>query len=154
MPSQEPRRHVDVLLETIPVKDRTVIDVGCGDGKLVRRLAQSGAKATGVEISPAKVTRAKSNDPDGSGAYVEGRGEALPFANASLEGVIFFNSLHHVPEGLMSPALAEAERILKVGGWLYVAEPIADGPNFRVSALVDDETHVRALAQTALDGRP
>jgi len=55
----------------------------------------------------------------------------------------------------MAAALAEAARVLKPGGTLYVAEPLAQGPYFEAMKPVHDETVVRGRAyeilQTAAD---
>ena len=64
--------------------------------------------------------------------------------------VIFFNSLHHVPAESMDAALAEAARVLRRDGLLYVQEPSAQGPAFELLRPVNDETPVRNAAQQAL----
>jgi SAM-dependent methyltransferase len=64
--------------------------------------------------------------------------------------VLFMRSLHHVPESSMLPALVDARRVLRPGGVVYVAEPLAEGDYFELVRIVDDETDVRAAAQRAL----
>jgi 2-polyprenyl-3-methyl-5-hydroxy-6-metoxy-1,4-benzoquinol methylase len=44
-PTRSPR---DVLDEHLPDGEPLVVDVGCGDGALVRHLARRGARAFGV----------------------------------------------------------------------------------------------------------
>jgi SAM-dependent methyltransferase len=83
---------------------------------------------------------------------VEGSAEELPFATASFDGVIFLNSLHHVPVAAMGRALEQAARVLRPGGLLYVQEPLARGPAFELLRAVDDETEIRAAALRALAG--
>jgi SAM-dependent methyltransferase len=63
---------------------------------------------------------------------------------------VFANSLHHVPTELLDTALAEAARVLRPGGVLYVQEPLAEGAYFELVRAVDDETEVRAAAQAAI----
>ncbi|MGH2891270.1 MAG: class I SAM-dependent methyltransferase, partial [Solirubrobacteraceae bacterium] len=75
---------------------RDVVDVGCGDGSLVRRLVKLGARVTGVEVSAEQLRSATEAD-DGSGAsYLVGRAQALPLADGSVDLVVFMRSLHHV----------------------------------------------------------
>jgi ubiquinone/menaquinone biosynthesis C-methylase UbiE len=147
------------LEELLGVGGRDVLDVGCGEGGLVRRLASAGARVVGLDPLAAALEharRAGSGDP--SERYVDGVAQALAFAAASFDVVIFFNSLHHVPVDSMDLALAEAARVLRPGGVLYVQEPLAQGSFFELMRPVEDETPVRAAAQDALtraaaDGR-
>jgi len=135
------------------VRDRDVLDVGCGAGWLVRRLRGAGARAVGVDPLGVALERARAEDPDdGAPArYVEAGAQALPFEDSSFDTVVFFNSLHHVPPASLDRALAEATRVLRAGGVLYVQEPLARGEFFELTTPVHDETGVRAAAQEALD---
>jgi ubiquinone/menaquinone biosynthesis C-methylase UbiE len=145
------RRHTEVLFEKVEPDRKAVLDVGCGDGALVRALAEAGALAVGLEVSAAQLAKARAAGPVPGADYLAGQGENLPFPDDGLDVVVFFNSLHHVPLGKMDLALDEAVRVLKSGGLLYVAEPLAEGPNFEVSRHFDDETEVRAAAYRALE---
>jgi ubiquinone/menaquinone biosynthesis C-methylase UbiE len=148
MPGQ-PTQPLDELLD---VRDRDVLDVGCGEGALVRRLASRGARAVGLDPSAMALERARRDGASGPTArYVEGAAEALPFADSSFDLVIFFNSLHHVPAESMDAALGEAARVLRSGGVVYVQEPLAKGAAFELLRPVEDETRVRGAAQEALD---
>ena len=66
--------------------------------------------------------------------------------SASLKKALFCNSFHHVPRANFDIAIEEARRVLRPGGKLYFSEPIADGPQFELSRLINDETEVRAFA--------
>jgi SAM-dependent methyltransferase len=148
-PRVEPTALLDELLD---VSARDVLEVGCGEGWLVRRLAAAGARVTGLDPQPAALERARRDDgPDQHARYVEGVAQELPFAGGSFDAVVFFNSLHHVPEADMDAALAESARVLRPGGLLYVQEPLAEGEFFELTGAVEDETRVRALAQASLE---
>ena len=134
------RTTLDVLDEVIAPAGRTIVDVGCGDGALVRALANQGARMIGVEISAGQLEGARAHPPVADERYVEGTGQALPLADDSADAVVFLQSLHHVPEEHMDAALAEAARVAPL---VYVQEPLAQGPFFDLVALVDDETRVR-----------
>ena len=84
------------------------------------------------------------------GDYLRAGAEDLPLPEAALEGAVFFNSLHHVPVPLQDKALAEAARVIRPEGFLYILEPLAEGPSFRAGRLIDDETEVRARAYEAI----
>lgn len=145
------RQSSDVLLERLDLQDKRVIDVGSGDGTLARLMAGRGAHVLGIETSARQLAKAAAVKTVADEVYVEGEAEDLPVADGSIDVVVFFNSLHHVPAGeSMDKALAEAARVLKSSGLLYVSEPIAEGAFFDLCCPVDDETEVRARARAAL----
>jgi ubiquinone/menaquinone biosynthesis C-methylase UbiE len=148
--AMERRRNTDVIVETIALEGKRVIDVGCGDGSLVRLMARNGAHVLGVECSPRQLAKARAAAKVADEEIVEGIGQALPAPDQSADLVVFFNSLHHIPAEAMMPALGEAARVLKPGGRVYVSEPVAEGKFFECVRPIDDETRVRALAYEAL----
>jgi ubiquinone/menaquinone biosynthesis C-methylase UbiE len=132
------------------VRGREVLDVGCGEGWLVRRLAEHGAaRVVGADPLEVALARARAQDPDGS--YVVAGAQALPFEDASFDATVMFNSLHHVPVEHMDAGLSEVARVLRPDGRLYVQEPLAEGPFFELIRSVDDETEVRGAARAALE---
>ncbi|MBL4614169.1 MAG: class I SAM-dependent methyltransferase [Magnetovibrio sp.] len=152
-PTNAPRRsNSEVLTATLELQGKKVIDIGCGEGHLVRLMTRHGAKAFGVECSAIQLEQAHAQKPVGDEVYFEGRAEKLPFDSDSIDVAVFFNSLHHVDIEHMALALNEAARVLKSDGILYVCEPVAQGPHFDLMQPVHDETMVRAKAYEALQG--
>lgn len=143
-----------LLAELVPLEGATVVDVGCGDGDLVRWLAGRGAHAIGVEVGEEPLARARAADPVADERYEQGGGEALPLPDSSADAATFIQSLHHVPVELMDRALAEVARVLRPGGLAFVQEPLAEGEQFEVLVPLDDETRVRHEAQAALGRLP
>jgi ubiquinone/menaquinone biosynthesis C-methylase UbiE len=142
---------VRLLEELVQIKDRDVLDVGCGEGYVARRLAEAGARVVALDPLPGAIEVARATAPEGpSLRYVEGSAEALPFADQSFDAVIFFNSLHHVALHAMELALDQAARVLRPGGVLYVQEPLAQGAAFELLRQIEDETGVRSAALEAL----
>lgn len=146
------RRNTDVIVETLTLQGKRVIDVGCGDGGLVRRLSRLGARVLGVECSPRQLAKAHAVVKVGDEEIVEGVGQALPVDDESADLVVFFNSLHHIPIEHQAKAMAEAARVLKTDGEVYVNEPLPFGPFFEAARPVDDETWVRGAALAAVKG--
>ena len=144
------RRNAEMLTQTIELAGRDVLDIGCGDGTLVRAMAEAGARVTGLEVSAEKVEGARQIAGVAGETYIQGRAEDLALNDASLDVVVFFKSLHHVPAADMMAAFAEAMRVLRPGGLIYVAEPIPAGPLFELMLPVHDETEVRAHASNAI----
>jgi ubiquinone/menaquinone biosynthesis C-methylase UbiE len=142
-----------VLTRLVAVPGREVVDVGCGGGELARGLSTEGARVIGVEISETQLSAARGVGAQVSVAgvdYVVGRAEALPLPDSSQDLVVFMRSLHHVPIAAMGQALAEARRVLRPAGAVYVAEPLAEGDWYELQSIIEIEAETRAAAQAAL----
>ena len=139
-----------VLDRLVQVSGRSLIDVGCGGGALARALAERGATVLGVEPDPVQAERNRTAPETERVTFAEGRAESLPVGDATVDGVIFGRSLHHVPQAAMRPALGEARRVLRSGGFAYVMEPVMEGPFSAVIKPFHDETEVRAQAREAV----
>ena len=144
---------VEALEGIVEPAGKTVIDVGCGDGALVRHFARLGARAIGIEVSAGQLERALKQAGEGE-SYNVASGERLPFADASAHVVLYMKSFHHLPVAAMRPALTEAARVLAPGGRLVAVEPLPEGTFFELTRLADDETEVRAAAYAALKSPP
>jgi 2-polyprenyl-3-methyl-5-hydroxy-6-metoxy-1,4-benzoquinol methylase len=146
----EIRSNESVLNEVFDLKGLRVADIGSGAGEMVRYMTRQGASVTGLECGELQLEKARSYPPEGDEVYLEGVGQEQPFDDNAFDAITFFNSLHHVPLEHMASALAEAKRVVKPAGTVYVAEPIASGSGFELHAPVDDETSVRTAAYDAI----
>jgi len=144
------QNNADVLREHLDLPGKDVIDVGCGEGDMVRVMTAAGARVIGVDCTAKQLEKARAAEPAGDENYIDGVGEDLPFDDASKDIVVYFNALHHVPMESQPKALDEVARVLKPGGTAYVAEPLAEGAQFDLMKLVHDETEVRAFALEVL----
>ncbi len=147
------RSDAAALQAVAPVAGLTLIDVGCGAGNNARDLAEAGATVLAVEPDPVQAAKNRDAAPAQGVSFVEARAERLPADSGSIDGVVFFRSLHHVPVEAMAAALAEAARVLKPdSGFLCLIEPGMTGTYFPLMRPYHDETRVREAAQGALDG--
>jgi SAM-dependent methyltransferase len=99
------------------VDGQTVLDVGCGEGRFCRMLAERGADTTGLDPTPALIERARTLHPEGN--YMEGFGENLPFSDQAFDFVVTYLTLIDIAD--YRAAIAEMARVLKPGGRLVVA---------------------------------
>ena len=141
---------LQVLTELADPAGRDVVDIGCGQGGLVRELAALGSRVVGIEISEQQLETARERDGDSGAEYRVGTAQALPLADGSVDVAVFMRTLHHVPGEQLGAALREARRVLRPDGIVYVAEPLAEGDYFTLTSLVEDELEVRRAAQAAL----
>jgi SAM-dependent methyltransferase len=89
-----------------------LLDVACGSGLITSAAAAAGAQAEGVDFSPEMVSAAKERFPQL--AFRQADAEALPFADETFDAVAIGFGVHHFPFPVR--ALAEARRVLRVGG--------------------------------------
>lgn len=114
------RRHVldpVMLPRALATKPRTMLDVGCGEGRFCRMLKAHGVAASGIDPTAALIARAR--DLDDESTYIEASGDKLPFADASFDLVVSYLSLIDMPE--IDAPIAEMARVLAPGGALLIA---------------------------------
>lgn len=142
------RFHRDRFLELLPPPPARVLDVGCGEGRLPRELTSRGYEVTGIDASPTLIGHARHADPDGD--YRVADAARLPLANASVQLVTAFLSLHDMHD--MEGAVAEAARVLAAGGRLCAAivHPINSAGRFEASE--PDAAFV--IRSSYFEGRP
>jgi SAM-dependent methyltransferase len=146
----------DRLVAAVP-RDARVLDLACGDARLVRRLSRDGRRAIGIDLAPSRrpggvpgESPTHSADPAATDAapeprLVQGRAQALPFAARAFDACVchlafmLFDELEHV--------VGELRRVVVPGG-VFAAVlgggPTADDPG-------DDAFH-RFLAIAAPRG--
>jgi ubiquinone/menaquinone biosynthesis C-methylase UbiE len=93
-----------------------VLDVGNGQGIDLFHYASSGARATGVDLTPrhCELARAHLAAMGLEATVVDGDAETLPFDDESFDRVSSNGVLHHTPD--MPGALREVHRVLRPGG--------------------------------------
>lgn len=99
------------------------LEVGCGEGTNLARLARRGAP-TGIDRYPAKARFAARAVPAARVAAADAT--ALPFRDGTFKSVLVRDLLHHLPAPRR--ATAEAVRVLAPGGTLLVVEPNGANP--------------------------
>lgn len=96
-----------------------VVDVGCGTGITVQYLRDAyGLTASGVDISAARLQQGRARIA--GLRLIRAAGEALPFANDSLDGVLMECSLSVMQNA--DRVLAEVGRVLSPGGKLGITD--------------------------------
>lgn len=143
--------HIDAIDQQFSVDGRFLVDVGAGDMSLSRLLAARGASVLAIEPDPVQAEKNRRAEVISNVGFAETTAESIPVEPASVDGVVFKYSLHHIPAEAYAAVFEEVRRILKPDGFLYVTEPVADGPYDQVMRLFHNEKAVRADAQAALD---
>jgi|GEM_PF-3041853 len=93
-----------------------VLDLGCGAGQLAQHLGNHDLEVVGVDLSAAMVGRARAR---GVEAFIGGF-DRLPFAAATFDGALAFNSFVHTPRSGLGEVFTEVRRVLVPGAPLTV----------------------------------
>lgn len=144
--------ELDLLGQLVPLHAQRIIELGCGDARLARRLlaAHPACSVTGLEVDERQHAKNLAAPAVPGLGFVAGGAQAIPLPEASFDLALMLKSLHHVPLAQLDAALAETHRVLRPGGWLYVSEPVFDGALNEIIRLFNDERQVRREAYLAL----
>ena len=101
----------------------TALDLGCGTGKLLDRLATEfpHLQGVGVDVSTEMIAQAQANCryPDRL-TFQPGRSDRLPLVDASVDAAFSTISMAHYLD--LPAVLAELRRVIRPGGALYWAD--------------------------------
>ncbi len=98
-----------------------VVEVGCGPGHITAYLAEAGADATGVDLSPAMVAQARTRYPEGSYEVGDLHRLMRPTTATGWSAVLAWYSLIHLAGSELPDAVAALSRPLAPDGWLLIA---------------------------------
>ncbi|MGA7171555.1 MAG: methyltransferase domain-containing protein, partial [Candidatus Sulfotelmatobacter sp.] len=106
--------------------DDELVDIGCGDGTLLRLAANAGVRhALGILATEEEVTLVKATGLNVRQAF----SDRLPIPSASATVVVCNNVLLVVPREKISLSLREMHRIAKPGARIFIGEiPFVPGP--------------------------
>lgn len=94
--------------------DRDVLEVGCGTGLLLERMARFARSAKGIDLSDGMLEKARARGLD----VTLGSATELPFPNASFDVACSFKVLPHVQD--IKRALDEMTRVVRPGGIVMI----------------------------------
>lgn len=133
------------------VRGRSILDVGCGEGRFCRMLAERGATATGIDPTASLLETARQRDP--ATRYEVAMAEDLPFADGSFDDVVTYLTLVDILD--YRKALEEMTRVLRPGGRLLILNVaphcsvangwVKDAQGVRQYYAMDDYMEERAL---------
>jgi ubiquinone/menaquinone biosynthesis C-methylase UbiE len=116
----------DQLTLLVPPAGRRTLDVGCGEGRVGRRLSAEGHRVAGIDSSPTLAGLAR--QAGGFQELVCGDAAKLPWEAQSFDLALAFMSLHDMED--LSGTVAEIARVLEPGGrfCLAIVHPLNRAP--------------------------
>ncbi|MFO7717380.1 MAG: class I SAM-dependent methyltransferase [Thermodesulfobacteriota bacterium] len=142
-PDQE---TVATLCRYVDLRQKHVLEIGCGDGRLSTPLREVVHRLVGVEPSFSDLLRSRQRCPKWEA--INASGQALPFQNRVFDAVVFSLSLHHHPDCAL--ALDQAAAAVAPGGVLMALEPEYTGELSQVCTVFQDEREDLEAAQDAV----
>ncbi|TVL90373.1 class I SAM-dependent methyltransferase [Streptomyces sp. SAJ15] len=103
-----------------------VADVGCGPGLVTGHLHGLGLNVFGIDLSPRMVALARQAHPELR--FEQGSMTALDLPDGTLDGLVAWYSIIHVPLDRLPEVFAEFHRVLAPGGRLLLGFQIGDEP--------------------------
>jgi len=102
-----------------------VADVGCGPGRVAALFASHGFEVIGIDVSAALLDVARRAHP--TIVFEEGQLTALPMADATLAGAVYWYSIICTPPELLDDVFVEMNRALLPGGYVLLAFQVGHG---------------------------
>jgi len=140
--------EADIYDRLLSLDNSHILELGCGTAMLTRNIAGAGTnrKITALEVDEiAHGNNMQITDLPNVSFGLAGA-EDIPLENETVDVVLMFKSLHHVPLDQMDRAMREIKRVLKPGGHAYISEPIFAGAFNDILRLFHDESRVREAA--------
>lgn len=128
------------------VAGKRVLDAASGEGYGSFLLAQAAAHVTGVDLSPDAVAHAAQRYPRENLHYVAGSVTGLPLADGSVDVVVSFETIEHLPA--QAEMLAEFRRVLTPDGVLIISSP--NRPVYNEAGGEANHYHMRELDRDEL----
>lgn len=104
------------------VKEKNILDIGCGFGWYEKMAIENGAKSiTGIEPDKKNFQQTANEIPKAK--FVVAAAENLPFCNCSFDKVVMLEVLEHLPKGTEYKSIKEVYRVLASNGEFILSTP-------------------------------
>ncbi len=145
---------LELMGELLPLKDATVVELGCGSARMTRMMVERFAprRVIATEVDEIQHDKNLAIDDLPGVTFVVGGAQHIDLPDREADVVIMLKSLHHVPMEAMDQAMDEIARVLRPGGLAYLSEPVFAGEFNEILRLFNDEQRVREAAFAAVAG--
>src|SRR4051812_14182087 len=121
-------------------RGKQVLEVGCGTGLILDRVAAFASRTSGIDLSGGMLARAAARGL----SVVQASATELPIASASVDVAYSFKVLAHIPD--IAGAMREMSRVVRPGGYVIAEFYNARSLRRLVKAVkpptaVSDQTH-------------
>jgi SAM-dependent methyltransferase len=145
--------ELDIVNELLDMDGKVMLELGCGAAEMTRAIASEGRnrQIIATEVDEIQLSKNRLIDDLPNVEFIYAGAEQIPLEDESVDIILLFKSLHHVPIDLMDKSFTEMHRVLKPGGLVYVSEPVFAGSFNEILRLFHDEQAVREAAFNAIN---
>lgn len=120
-------QYIKTILAAIDLQDKSVLEIGCGSGRITRDLARHARRVLATDPDERALNKARAAITNPSVEFMLAPAGVPDLPPASFDLVIYTLSLHHVPIAEMPASLKQATQLLKEDGVIVVIEPGDEG---------------------------
>jgi 2-polyprenyl-3-methyl-5-hydroxy-6-metoxy-1,4-benzoquinol methylase len=116
---------IHTVVKSLPnLRGLTVLDLGCGVGRVTVPLAQQGAWVTAFDNSAEMLAACRRNTAAAGVAdqitYEKGSADAMPFPDQTFDVVVCLGLLEHLPPPVRQTTLQHIIRVVRRPGWVAI----------------------------------
>ena len=145
-------KETEIYESLLTLNGAKVLELGCGKADHTRNIAKAhpGARIIAAEVDKIQHAKNVAAAQVANLSFADFGAESIPLGDASIDVVMMFRSLHHVPLDRMDDAFREIHRVLRPGGHAYISEPVFAGAFNELVRIYNDEELVRKAAFDAV----
>ncbi len=131
------------LIKNSVQSHKSILDIGCSYGRVVNLLKErfENTQFLGIDPGSESIRIANKNLSDNRTQFKQGHSDNLPCEDEAFDVVILFNVLQWVPREHLIRTIAEVDRVLRVGGVVYIQEYLPNKP-LTSQSIHDDEIYI------------
>ncbi|MDR2172713.1 MAG: class I SAM-dependent methyltransferase [Burkholderiales bacterium] len=130
---------------------RRVLDVACGEGYGSALLVTNALSVTGIDVSAETLRHAAASygSAHSNLRFLQASAASLPLADHSIDLIVSFETIEHLPQSLQAPMVEEFARVLAPGGVLILSSP--NRPEYSPPGTPPNPFHIHELDRKELE---
>lgn len=113
------RNLITYFIQSLIKKSASILEIGCGGGRLSLELQQLGYKLISTDFEPSAVHYTKESGI--SHSFVSNSGEGVPIKDETIDLIVMTDVLEHIKDHTLT--IQECGRVLKKGGYIVITVP-------------------------------
>ena len=105
------------------VKNKVVLDAACGEGYGSSIIGTVANQVIGIDLNGEAIDRATANYGNDKVSFLTASVAELPIESNSIDVVVSFETIEHVPEEVQIEFIKEVRRVLKEDGLFIISSP-------------------------------